>query len=276
MSPKDKNNNLGHIIAIVVALIGLVGVIYLAYATFLGPVVAAFITRNSHEAIVSTPTIQPTLTSKSGCEELSSMSLSETPEEPNFENRNEKYWAVTDDGTGNIALRANTFDVGTDIRSGPEFSNGCIEFRFKLADFDTDKDEKSGQIEFHFRLLEETQGYSVEESYILAFLPKFDRSGLVYRNENNDDWEDLMCGAEMCRFGSLRFKENKKNWFYVTVVVQGANIDVYLKVEGLDDFKWKNIASTQDSRLAKGIFSFGVGPYATVYFDDFKVWKSKP
>jgi hypothetical protein len=271
-----KNNNLSVIITIIVALIGCGGAIFLGYATFFGPIFATLISRISPNVITPIPDSQPTAISVSGCTELSSMSLSDEPKEYNFENKQERFWSAIDDGTGNTVFQANTSEEGADIRFGPEFSNGCIEYRFKLLDFDTQKNENSGKIEFNFRILEKSEQNPVEQGYVLAFIPILDRAGLLYRTDNGSDWEDLKCGQKVCRSDPLNFENNKNKWFYVTVDVQGANINVFLRVENQNDLKWKNIFSSQDSRLKEGIFALGVGPYTIVHFDDIKVWDSKP
>jgi hypothetical protein len=69
-------------------------------------------------------------------------------------------------------------------------------------------------------------------------------------------------------------------WYYVTVDIQGDTIKVYLQEEGQEvnkeDLRRNPIISSQDSRISKeGIFSFYVGPYATVYIDNLKIWDAK-
>jgi hypothetical protein len=262
---KSKDNN-----TVIAAVIGGAAVIIGTVITVFGP-----------RLVNSTPTpILPTTAPISeipGCKELSSMDLSDSPMTFDFENedasgfsRDTERWTVVGDGKKNSVFQANTANLAqsTDARFGDNFSNGCIEFRFQLINYDLSKDKGSGNIEFHFRMTKREDAPDpaqfVGEDYVVDFVQSDSNAQLAYTNQK-DDWEPLNKGS------SDHLIIPKNEWQYVVVDVQDDTVKVYLN--------GKRIISSQDSKLLKvekGGFALGITAYTTVYFDDIKIRVPKP
>ncbi|HXQ39069.1 MAG TPA: family 16 glycoside hydrolase, partial [Anaerolineales bacterium] len=128
-------------------------------------------------------------------------------------------------------------------------SDGTIEFRVKLINYDLLADTGSGTVALNFRVAS-TQGY------VYALMPFGQRIQLSYFGKDS--------GWILMEGGLATYTFEKNIWYSVRLDAQGNNLTAY--VNGV------RIATVEDSRLTRGGLTFGVGPKTTAYFDDIRVF----
>jgi hypothetical protein len=215
------------------------------------------------------PDTTPTVMGVQGCSQLSSIlqPLSDKPAfEKDFQNGDHNgfaegeagHWEVIGEGNGNMAFQADNSgspDVA-DVRFGESsFTDGCIQYRLKLVNFDQLPEPDSG-VEFHFRISPE----SGIQNYVFVIQPKVDRVQLFYVDAD-EKWHKL-------KEGTFTPSLNRDEWYSVVVDVKEDKIKLFLNGEIIVDAK--------DSTLHEGKFALGVAPTIIVQFDDVIVWNSEP
>ncbi|MFN8414345.1 MAG: hypothetical protein U0Z26_18335 [Anaerolineales bacterium] len=168
---------------------------------------------------------------------------------------NDWSWEVVDDGTGNMVFEVNNpAAVWSHSVFGPrEFSDGIIQFRVRLLDYDLSSDTGSGIALLSFREISRVGGY------VLA-LHAFQRQVSLYYFGPDQHWIPL-------NYGGTTYEFNKNIWYEVELKAKGGNIQSYLNTV--------SVGTSNDSRFVKGEVHISAGPSTIAQFDDVKVWVSK-
>lgn len=164
-------------------------------------------------------------------------------------------WDVVNDGAGNRVFEAkNSTNAWSYSPFGPkDFSDGTVQFRVRLLDFDLSSDSGSGIVMINFRLTSQGGGYA------FVIHPYQQKAQLVYFDPDSQ-WVSLDGGASLYKF-------EPNEWYTVRIEAKGENLQAFLNDA--------SVGLASDTRYAKGEVSIGAGPNTTVQFDDIKLWTSR-
>jgi len=164
-------------------------------------------------------------------------------------------WVLANDGTGNHVLenKDTSNHQWPGFNFGGTITNGIIQFRFKLIEYDTEGDTGSGRVDLAFRR------QATNEGYMLSFNPNGKLITVTYVDKNGI-WSDPISGSE-----SMVFFE-KNVWYQVRVELQGSKISIYLNDELINSFS--------DDHFQSGMMQLSDGPSTIAQFDDIQVWQA--
>ena len=163
-------------------------------------------------------------------------------------------WDVVEDGSGNKVYQTNTLSSNNYVEFGPDkFSDGTIQYRFKVLEWDLSALKDIGIAVIFFRI----RGVENYDSY--AFQVVLNGGNLCYVSSDNSSWPALN-GFD------LNIVKNK--WYQIQVEVTGNRFKIY--VNGQPEI----YTIDSESRVNSGRIGFETGPETTVEFDDVKVWQS--
>ena len=161
-------------------------------------------------------------------------------------------WAISKDKSNQV-LEVDTTsiapgEVATAIFGPSDFSDGIVEFHFRVNQFAT---ESTTNINFR---------YTNQSTYSLAFLQNYAIMG--YRNAKND-WGLEQFSDETSR----TFLFEKDVWYLVRLEARGAQFTAFIDNNRL--------FSASDNRLQKGELNFTVNPGYQAMFEVARVWELK-
>ena len=160
-------------------------------------------------------------------------------------------WEIVDDGTGNHVFQIDNSNQQEwpGFTIGPSISDGVIEYRVRLLDFDLSQDNGSGIVNLFFR-----NGPS--GGYVFALHPYYKRTQ-VCSVDTNGVWSLPLDGGMSTMF------LQRDVWHTLQVELEGQSI--YVNLDGT------LLSTVMDDRFHTGQVVLGIGPDTYAQFDDISV-----
>jgi hypothetical protein len=160
-------------------------------------------------------------------------------------------WRIIEDGNDNHVFQIDNKGKSDwpVITLGSAFTNGVIDFRVKLIEYDLSQDNGSGIVNLGFR-------NTPDGGYVFALHPAH-RSAVLKYTDPAGHWSGEITG------GTATMLFEPDTWYSIRIVAYEDSIEVLIN--------GRLMVSASDDHFQMGDLSLGVGPNTIAWFDDISV-----